>query len=64
MAQADSQSGAPGFESQSGHSDAGFVLGCPEFKFLVMLVNNQMVASCQLGFLIQAVIRSIWIIGF
>ena len=31
---------------------AGFVLGCPEFKFSATLVNSQLVASCQLGFLI------------
>ena len=31
---------------------AGFVLGRPEFKFSAMLVNSQLVAFCQLGFLI------------
>ena len=32
---------------------AGFVLGCPELKSSVTLVNtSQLVASCQLGFLI------------
>ena len=45
------RSSAPGFESHSGHSNAGFVLGYPEFKFSAMLVNNQMVTSFQLGFL-------------
>ena len=29
---------------------AGFVLGRPEFKSSAMLVNSQLVASCQLGF--------------
>ena len=32
---------------------AGFVLGHPEFKSLATLVNSQLVASCQLGFLIH-----------
>ena len=31
---------------------AGFVLGRPEFKFSATLVNSQLVAFCQLGFLI------------
>ena len=31
---------------------AGFVLGHPEFKFSATLVNSQLVAFCQLGFLI------------
>ena len=31
---------------------AGFVLGRREFKFSARLVNSQLVASCQLGFLI------------
>ena len=31
---------------------AGFVLGRPEFKSSAILVNSQLVASCQLGFLI------------
>ena len=31
---------------------AGFVLGRPEFKFSTTLVNSQLVAFCQLGFLI------------
>jgi len=31
---------------------AGFVLGCPKFKSLAMIVNSQLVATCQLGFLI------------
>ena len=31
---------------------ARFVLGCPKFKSLAMLVNNQLVASCQLAVLI------------
>ena len=30
---------------------AGLVLGRPEFKSSATLVNNQLVASCQLGFL-------------
>ena len=30
----------------------GFVLGRPEFKFSATLVNSQLVAFCQLGFLI------------
>ena len=29
----------------------GFVLGGPEFKSSATLVNSQLVASCQLGFL-------------
>ena len=32
---------------------AGFVLGRPEFKSSATLVNSHLVASCQLGFLIQ-----------
>ena len=31
---------------------AGFVLGCPELKSSATLVNSQLVASYQLGFLI------------
>ena len=31
---------------------AGFVLGCPEFKSSATLVNSQLVACCQVGFLI------------
>ena len=31
---------------------AGFVLGRPEFKFSATFVNSQLVAFCQLGFLI------------
>ena len=31
---------------------AGFVLGRPEYKFSATLVNSQLVAFCQLGFLI------------
>ena len=31
---------------------AGFLLGRPEFKFSATLVNSQLVAFCQLGFLI------------
>ena len=31
---------------------AGFVFGRPEFKFSATLVNSQLVAFCQLGFLI------------
>ena len=31
---------------------AGFALGPPEIKSLAMLVNRQLVAFCQLGFLI------------
>ena len=31
---------------------AGFALGRPEFKFSATLVNSQLVAFCQLGFLI------------
>ena len=31
---------------------AGLVLGRPEFKSSAALVNSQLVASCQLGFLI------------
>ena len=31
---------------------AGFVLSCPEFKSSATLVNSQLGASCQLGFLI------------
>ena len=41
---------------------AGFVLGCPELKSSATLVNSQLVASCQLGFLI--LLCSIWIICF
>ena len=32
-----------------------FVLGHPEFKSPAMLINSQLVASCQLRFLIHAV---------
>ena len=39
-------------DSQSGGPAAGFVLGRPEFKFSATLVNSQLVAFCQLGFLI------------
>ena len=45
------QSGGPGFGSCSGHF-AEFVLGRPEFRSLAMLVNSQLVASSQMGFLI------------
>ena len=31
---------------------AEFNLGCPKFKSLATLVNSQLVATCQLGFLI------------
>ena len=31
----------------------GFVLGRPKFKSLATLVNSQLVAFCQLGFLIH-----------
>ena len=41
---------------------AGSVLGRPEFKFSAMLVNSQLVAFCQLGFLI--LLCCIWIICF
>ena len=41
---------------------AGFVLGRPEFKFSAMIVNSQLVAFCQLGFLI--LLCCIWIICF
>ena len=41
---------------------AGFVLGRPEFKFSATLVNSQLVAFCQLGFLI--LLCCIWIICF
>ena len=41
-----------GFEFCSGHF-AGFVLGRPEFRSLATLVNSQLVASSQLGFLIM-----------
>ena len=41
---------------------AWFVLGRPEFKFSATLVNSQLVASCQLGFLI--LLCCIWIICF
>ena len=34
---------------------AVFVLGHPEFKSPAMLINSQLVASCQLRFLIHAV---------
>ena len=47
----DSQSGVLGFESRSGHL-LDFILGRPEVKTSATLVNIQMVASCQLGFLI------------
>ena len=39
---------------------AGFVFGRPEFKFSATLVNSQLVAFCQLGFLI--LLCCIWII--
>ena len=48
----DWQSGGPGFGSCSGHF-AEFVLGRPEFRSLATLVNSQLVASSQLGFLIM-----------
>ena len=41
---------------------AGFVLCRPEFKFSATLVNSQLVAFCQLGFLI--LLCCIWIICF
>ena len=41
---------------------AGFALGRPEFKFSATLVNSQLVAFCQLGFLI--LLCCIWIICF
>ena len=41
---------------------AGFVLGRSEFKFSATLVNSQLVAFCQLGFLI--LLCCIWIICF
>ena len=41
---------------------AGFVLGLSEFKFSATLVNSQLVAFCQLGFLI--LLCCIWIICF
>ena len=41
---------------------AGFVLGRPEFKFSATLLNSQLVAFCQLGFLI--LLCCIWIICF
>ena len=40
----------------------GFVLGRPAFKSSVMLVNSQLDASCQMGFLIP--LCSFWIICF
>ena len=43
--------GLPMFESRSGHF-LDLVLGRPEFKSSAALVNSQLVASCQLGFLI------------
>ena len=48
----DWQSGGPWFGSCSGHF-AEFVLGRPEFRSLATLVNSQLVASSQLGFLIM-----------
>ena len=51
----DSQSGGPGFESRSGYLLYYFVLGHPEFKSPAMLINSQLLASCQLRFLIHAV---------
>ena len=47
----DAQSGGPGFESRSGHL-LEVVLGHPKFKSSATLVNNQLVASCQLRFLV------------
>ena len=41
---------------------AGFVLGCSEFISSASLVNSQLVASCQMAFLI--LLCSIWIICF
>ena len=41
---------------------AGLVLGRPEFKSSATLVNNQLVASCQLGFL--TLLCCVWIICF
>ena len=41
---------------------AGFVLGRSEFKSPAMLVISQLVASCQVGFLI--LLCSIWILYF
>ena len=46
----DSQSGGPGLESRFSHFP-GFVLGRPELKSAT-LVNSQLIASYQLGFLI------------
>ena len=47
----DSQSCGPGFESRSGHLlDLCSVV--PSSKFSATLVNSQLVAFCQLGFLI------------
>ena len=48
----DSQSGGLGFESRSSHL-LDLNLGRPKFKSSATLVNHgQLVASCQLGFLI------------
>ena len=47
---------------QSGRTFAGFFLGCTEFRTSAMLVNSQLVASCQLEFLIP--LYSIWILIF
>ena len=58
----DSQSGGLGFESRAAHL-LDFVVGRPEFKSSVTLVNSQLVvSSCQLGFLI--LLCSIWVICF
>ena len=50
---------APGFESLSGHLLDLFMV-VP--SFLATLLNSQLVASCQLGFLI--LLCSTWIIRF
>ena len=48
----DAQSGGLGFESRSSHL-LEVVLGRPKFKSSATLVkNNQLVASCQLRFLV------------
>ena len=41
---------------------AGFVLGCLEFKSSATLVNSQLVASYQLGFLILRCLDNLFLI--
>ena len=55
------QSSGPGFEPRSDHQ-LDLFLSDPEFNSSATLVNSQLVASCQLGFL--TLLCSVWIICF